>query len=61
MMVFSINLGKDGKFLPEELVSEVHCSVQYTCDRRQNIGVRIWEGSFYFLSFFWGGGKILIV
>ena len=38
MMVLSINLGKDGKFLPEELVGEVHSSVQDTCDMNQNSG-----------------------
>ena len=38
MMVFRGNLRKDGKFLPEELVGEVHCCVQDTCDINQNIG-----------------------
>ena len=44
MMVFSINLGKDGKFLPEELVGEVHCSVQDACD----IGLNMWERGILF-------------
>ena len=31
------HLGKNGKFLPEELVCEVHCCVQDACDGCQNL------------------------
>ena len=56
-MVFRVYLGKDGKFLPEELVGEVHCSVQDACDSRQNIGVYKNLGEKLLIRLFYGHNK----